>query len=107
MCRRRKCCAGSPWLVLLMIQIFYFSYAPMFSISSALILARLQNAQKEFGPIRSLATIGWMSGCLLVSGLNVDSSVIAGYLGAAMWLGVAIFTFYLPTLEVPESAENL
>jgi nucleoside transporter len=97
----------SPWLVLLMIQIFYFSYAPMFSMSSTLILARLRDAQKEFGPIRSLATIGWMAGCLLVSALNLDASVMAGYLGAAMWLGVAVFTCFLPVLEVPKSAENL
>jgi MFS family permease len=96
-----------PWLVLVIIQIFYFSYAPMFSISSALILARLQNAQKEFGPIRSLATIGWMSGCLLVSALNVDFSVVAGYMGAGLWLVVAFFTCFLPALEVPQSAENL
>lgn len=98
---------GHPWLVLLLIQIFYFSYAPMFSISSTLILARLQDAQKEFGPVRSMATIGWMSGCLLVSALNVDSSILAGYLGAAMWLLVAGFTFFLPLLEVPKSAVNL
>ena len=97
----------SPWLVLLLIQVFYFSYAPMFSISSALVLARLSNAQKEFGPIRSLATLGWMSGCLLVSALNVDSSVMAGYIGAAMWLVVAVFTCFLPVLEVPKSAVNL
>jgi nucleoside transporter len=96
-----------PWLILLLIQIFYFSYAPMFSISSALVFARLQNAQKEFGPIRSMATIGWMAGCLLVSALNVDSSALAGYAGAALWLVVAGFTFFLPTLEIPKSVENL
>lgn len=98
---------SQPWLILLLIQIFYFSYAPMFSISSTLVLARLSDAQKEFGPIRSLATIGWMAGCLSISALNLDSSVIATYLGAAMWLGVAVFTRFLPALEIPRSAENL
>jgi len=96
-----------PWLILLLIQIFYFSYAPMFSISCALVLARLHNAQKEFGPVRSMATIGWIAGCLLVSALNVDSSAFAGYAGAALWLAVAGFTFFLPTLEIPKSAEHL
>jgi len=96
-----------PWLILLLIQVFYFSYAPMFSISSALVLARLHNAQKEFGPVRSMATIGWMGGCLLVSALNVDSSALAGYAGAALWLAVAGFTFFLPALEIPKSAEHL
>src|SRR5476651_1115100 len=31
------------WLVLALIQIFWLSYAPMFSISTALVLARLEN----------------------------------------------------------------
>jgi MFS family permease len=95
------------WLVLALIQLFYFSYSPMFSISTALILARLQNAQKEFGAVRSMATLGWMAGCLLVSALNADTSSFAGYAGAVMWLLVAGFTFFLPQLEVPKSAENL
>jgi MFS family permease len=56
----------NPWLVLALIQIFSLSYAPMFSISTALVLARLENAQKEFGPVRALATFGWMCGALLV-----------------------------------------
>src|SRR5271165_2431374 len=34
------------WLVLALIQLFYLSYAPMFSISSALVLARLADAKK-------------------------------------------------------------
>jgi nucleoside transporter len=97
----------NPWLVLALIQIFSLSYAPMFSISTALILARLENAQKEFGPVRSLATIGWIAGALLVSALNLDRSALAGYLGAVFWLLVAAFTFFLPALEVPKSAEHL
>ena len=96
-----------PWLVLLLIQIYYLAYAPMFSISSALVLARLADAKKEYGPIRSMATFGWMGGALLVSLLNADTSPFAGYAAAAMWLVVAAFTFFLPRLEVPRSAVNL
>lgn len=96
-----------PWLVLALIQIFSLSYAPMFSISTALVLARLQDAKKEFGPVRALATIGWMCGALLIGLLNLDRSALAGYLGAGFWLLVAGFTFFLPTLEIPKSAEHL
>jgi nucleoside transporter len=95
------------WLVLALIQIFSLSYAPMFSISTALVLARLENAQKEFGPVRALATIGWLSGGLLISALNMDRSALAGYLGAGFWLLVATFTYFLPALEIPKSAEHL
>ncbi len=99
--------AGNPWLILGLIQIFYLFYAPMFSISSALVLARLEDAKKEFGSVRALATLGWMAGCWLVSALNADTSLLAGYSGAVVWLAVAVCTFFLPVLEVPPSAANL
>ena len=98
-------CQG--WLVLALIQLFYLAYSPMFSISTALVLARLEDAKKEFGPIRSLATFGWMAGALLISCLDLDRSAYAGYLGAFVWLLVAGFTFFLPTLPIPKSAEHL
>jgi len=95
------------WLMLALVQFFYFSYAPMFSISSALVFARLRDAKKEFAPIRGMATFGWMAGCLIISLINADTSSLAGYAGAAMWLAVAGFTFFLPQLAVPQSVENL
>ena len=97
----------NPWLVLAVIQIFSLTYAPMFSISTALVLARLADAKKEFGPIRSLATLGWMSGALLIGLLGLDRSALTNYLGAAFWLILAAFTYFLPALEIPLSAEHL
>jgi MFS family permease len=97
----------SPGWVLLLIQVFSVFYAPMFSISTALVFARLADAKKEFGPIRSLATVGWMAGALLVGGLSLDRSPNAAYLGALVWLLVAGFTFFLPVLEIPASAAHL
>ena len=98
---------GHPWLVLALIQIYSLCSAPMWSISSTIVFARLEDAKKEFGPIRAMATIGWMAGCLLVSLLNADTSSLAGYTGATTWLVVAGFTFFLPALETPKSAEHL
>jgi MFS family permease len=97
----------SAWLVLALIQIFSLSYAPMFSISTALVLARLEDAKKEFGTVRALATVGWMCGALLISALSLDRSAFAGYLGAMFWLLVAAFTYFLPALEIPKSVEHL
>ena len=97
----------NPWLVLLLIQLFSLTYAPMFSISTALILARLENAQKEFGSIRAMATLGWMAGALLIGLMNLDCSAVTEYLGVFVWFAVAGFTFFLPQLEVPTSAEHL
>jgi nucleoside transporter len=97
----------NPWLVLVLIQAFSLSYAPMFSISTALVLARLADAKKEFGPIRAMATLGWMAGALLIGVLSLDRSGAAEYFGAATWLLVAAFTFFLPALEIPTSDEHL
>ena len=101
----RAHCSG--WLILGLIQVFYLAYAPMFSISTALVLARLADAKKEFGPIRSMATLGWMAGAILISLLTLDRSALAGYLGAVFWLLVAVFTYYLPKLEVPPAVARL
>ena len=98
---------GQPWLVLALIQLYSLCSAPMWSISSTIVFARLEDAQKEFGPIRAMATIGWMAGCLLVSLLNADTSSLAGYTCAVTWLMVAGITFFLPALETPKSAEHL
>ena len=97
----------SPWLVLALIQLHALCSSPTFSISATIIFARLADAQQEFGPIRAMATLGWMSGCCVVSALGADASPLAGYGGAAMWVLVAGFTFFLPELETPPSAEHL
>ena len=95
------------WTMLLLIQLFYLSYSPMFSISTALVLARLEDAKKEFGPIRSLATIGWMTGALLISACGLDRSALTDGLAAVVWLLVAAFTFFLPQLQIPQASEHL
>src|SRR6185436_6796767 len=72
----------NPWVVLALIQLQALCSAPTFSISSTIVFARLADAQMEFGPIRAMATLGWMAGCWLVSALNADQSALAGYTGA-------------------------
>jgi nucleoside transporter len=97
---------GNAWLVLALIQLLALASAPMLSISSTIIFARLADA-KEFAPMRVLLTFGWMGGGILASVLNADTSSLAGYTSALLWLALAGFTFFLPQLEVPKSAENL
>jgi len=95
------------WSVITLILVHALCSSPTWSISSAIIFARLADAKKEFGPIRAMATLGWMAGCWTVSAFGADSSSWAGYSGAITWLLVAGFTYYLPVLETPKSAENL
>jgi nucleoside transporter len=97
----------NPWLVLALIQLYALCSSPTFSIASTIIFARLADAQKEFGPIRAMATLGWMSGCWLISALGADTSALAGYSGAVFWVLAGTFTYFLPELETPKSAEHL
>lgn len=97
----------SPWLVLAAIQLYALCSSPTWSIASTIVLARLTNTKKEFGPIRAMTTLGWMAGGLAVSALNADTSTLAGYGGAVLWLFVGGFTFLLPVLATPPAAANL
>lgn len=94
-------------LVLALIQLHAFCSTPTWSLGSTIVLARLADAKKEFGPIRAMATLGWIAGCVLVSVLSADRSTLAGYAGAVVWLLVCGLTFWLPMLEVPKAAAGL
>ena len=93
-------------IVLALVQLHALCTAPTFSIATTIVFSRLKNSQSEYGPIRSMATFGWAAGCGSVSLLNADTSTLAGYVGAIVWVGVAAFTFLLPNVPPPESNEK-
>ena len=92
------------WIILGLIQLHALCSAPTWGITSTIVFAQLKDARQDFGPIRAMGTLGWMAGCLLISGLNADASTLAGYSGAVIWLFVAGFTFLLPPTEPPPTA---
>lgn len=94
----------NPWFILALIQLHALCSSPTWSIASTIVFARLRDAKREFGPIRAVATLGWMAGCWLVSALNADASPRAGYNGALTWLVVTAFTFLLPEVDAPKPA---
>ena len=95
---------GSPGWVLLLVQIYALCSAPTGSIVSAIVFSRLRDSQRQFGPIRAGATVGWVGGCWLVSALNADASVLSEYTCAFAWLVLAAFTFWLPAVAPPKAA---
>ena len=95
------------WLVLALIQVHALFSTPTWSISTSIVLGRLTDSRREFGPIRAIATFGWMAGCWLVSALNADASTLAGYGGALTWLALAGFTLTLAGDAPPKSAGRL
>lgn len=95
------------WLVLGLIQFHALCSVPTWSITTSIVLARLTDSQKQFGPIRAMGTLGWMAGCWFVSALNADASTLAGYAGTLAWLAVCGFTFVLPNVPPPKTAAHL
>jgi MFS family permease len=86
--------------VLALLQLQALCSAPMWGLSTSVVLARLETPEREFGPIRVWATIGWMSAGWATSFLFIaDASTRAGFVASAVWLSVAAYTFTLP--DVP------
>jgi nucleoside transporter len=98
---------ASPWVVLALIQLHALCTAPTWGISSAIVLGRLSDSQRQFGPIRALGTLGWMAGCWMVSALRADTSTLACYAAACVWLLVAGFTLFLSGPAPANSTERL
>jgi nucleoside transporter len=98
---------GSPVTVLALIQLYAVCAAPTTSLSTTIALSELRDAKRQFGPIRAMGTLGWMAGCWLISLLGADSSTLAGFTGAVLWMGLAAFTFRLPDIAPPTSEHPL
>jgi MFS family permease len=94
-------------IVLGLIQLHAFCTVPTFSISTTIVFSRLKDSRSEFGPIRAMATFGWMAGCWIISLLGADATPLAGYSGAILWLGLAAYTFVLPNVPPPISKERV
>lgn len=90
-----------PALVLALTQAYAICAAPSGSIATTIVFSRLQDSQRQFGPIRAAATFGWMCGCWLISATGVDASARSGYAGAAVWALLAGFTGLLPSVDPP------
>lgn len=82
--------------ILVCIQIQHLCSAPAWGLTSQLVLAKLPDPKRQFGPLRAWATYGWMAACLLVSWiLSGDQSTRSGFCAAAAWLLVAGFTLWI------------
>lgn len=87
----------APLTVLGLIQLHALFSAPTWGLSTAIVLSRLTDSRRQFGPIRAVATVGWIAGCWAVSLLQADSSTLSCFLGATVWVVVGFFTFLLRT----------
>jgi nucleoside transporter len=86
------------WIVLGVIQLHALCSAPTWGLSTSIVMSQLTNSQRQFGNVRLFGTIGWMAGCWLVSALRADSSTVACFTGAIVWVVVGLFTWLLPAI---------
>jgi len=91
------------WLILVLIQLNALCMAPTFSLTTSIVLSRLKSSQREFGPVRSAATLGWMCGLWMVSSLGADASTAALYISAAAYFGMGVFTLFIPGVPPPKN----
>lgn len=84
------------WVVLLWIQLHALAAAPSWGLSTTIVLARLTNARREFGPLRAMGTLGWMVGCWSISALRADDSTLSAHASALTWLVLAGFSLAIP-----------
>jgi MFS family permease len=90
-----------PAIVLACTQLYTITAVATSSITSTIVFSQLRDSQRQFGPIRAMATLGWMTGCWLISGLKLDASPGAGYACAVIWAAVAAFTYIFPAVPPP------
>lgn len=94
---------GEAWFLGLM-MCYALVTAPGFSLLTTIVLSRLTDAQREFGPIRAWATWGWLAASLGISlVLHADHSVVSGYGGAVIFVVEAGFCLWLKPTPPPVS----
>lgn len=81
------------------LQCYAIFAAPTFGLATSIVMARLREPEREYGPIRAWATFGWMaSGCIVSWVLRADTSTLSGFAAAATWLLGACWTYALPAV---------
>lgn len=86
----------SLWVLATLLTYAVFA-APIFGLSTTIVMTRLHEPARQFGPVRAWATFGWMTSGWLVSWvLLADTTTLSGYAGAATFLLSSACTFLLP-----------
>ncbi len=89
--------------VLACVQVQALVATPVWSVTSSIVFSQLQDAKRQFGPLRAWATGGWMVGCWIVSFvLHSDASLVGGVTASGLWLVVMTLTWRLPDIRPGE-----
>ncbi|MES2468522.1 MAG: MFS transporter [Verrucomicrobiota bacterium] len=96
---------GTSWVLGCMMA-YALTNAPGFGLLTSIVLSRLSDARREFGPLRAWATWGWMLSSVGISyGLHADRSPVSGYGAGGIFLLEAAFCLTLRPTYPAESRE--
>lgn len=90
----------------LLIQLQALLSVPTNSLSGSIVLARVANSHGQFGAIRAMGTAGWMTGCWIVSGLQLDASPKTFVLSGVLWFVLSAYTLLLPPGTIPSRGSS-
>ncbi|MEA3213101.1 MAG: hypothetical protein QOE70_6158 [Chthoniobacter sp.] len=86
-----------PLWMLLFLQFHSLCSSPVSGLATGIVLGRLRDPAREFGPIRAWMTAGWVAAGWTVSWiLSADASTRAGFAAALCWAIVAVYSLALP-----------
>ncbi len=92
---------GTAW-VLGSMMAYALVAAPGFGLLTSIVLSRLTDARREFGPLRAMATWGWMGASYLIALMHLDFSPQSGNLAAGLFAAEGLFCLTLrPTRPTP------
>lgn len=76
--------------------IYVLLYVPTIGLSSSICFHSINNAKKNYPPIRVWGTIGWIVAGVLASFLNIEDKVTPFYISCLGSLVLGVFCFFLP-----------
>jgi len=82
---------------------YALTYMPTLALVNAVAFNQMTNIDKEFPPIRTLGTIGWIVAGLLISLFGLSETATPMYMAAAAAAVLGVYSFFLPATP-PRSA---
>ena len=97
----------SSLLLLALMQLLALSVAPLNSLVPSIVFLRLKDESRQFGPLRSLGTLGWIAGCWLISLSISDASIDSLLFCAATYLALIPVSFLVPAIPPLNPGQSL
>ena len=90
--------AGSAQTFVVLLLAYAVTYMPTLTLVNAIAFNQMTNIDKEFPPIRTLGTLGWIVAGLLISAFGISESTTPMYMAAAVAAVLGVYVL-LPAVH--------